>query len=66
MHRDDRLHLNAQQFNDYLLLTGPYTVLPRTVQEFNAVLEAQACVLDAGGSPDERLAARLARELQIA
>ena len=62
---NDRLRLNAQQLNDYLLLTGPYTVLPRSIEEFNAALEAQAGMLDAGGSPDERLAAMLARELQI-
>ena len=62
---NDRPRLNAQQLNAYLLLTGPYTVLPRSIEEFNAALEAQADVLDAGGSPDERLAAMLARELQI-
>lgn len=65
MRGNHRLHLNAQQLNAYLLLTGPFTVLPRTAEEFNAALEAQASFLDAGGSPDERLAAMLARELQI-
>lgn len=65
MRGNHRLHLNAQQLNAYLLLTGPFTVLPHTAEEFNAALEAQAGILDASGSPDERLAAMLARELQI-
>ena len=61
-----RLELTAQQVADYRLFAGPCTPLPRTVDEFNARLRAQADFLESGGSPDERLAAMLAREALIA
>ena len=67
MHRiDHETELTARQIADYLLFAGPRTALPRTVAEFNARLRAQADFLESGGSPDERLAAMLAREAIIA
>ena len=61
----DTIELSPQQLRDYRMFTGPLAPPPRTVHEFNTRLEAQASFLEAGGSPDERLAAMLARELQI-
>ena len=57
----DVIELSPQQLRDYHMFTGPLAPLPRTVHEFNTKLEAQASFLEAGGSPDERLAAKRAR-----
>lgn len=63
---DERIELTERQLNDYRLFAGPLAALPRTVAEFNERLRRQADFLEAGGSPDERMAAMLARESMIA
>lgn len=63
---DEPMALTPQQLDAYRLFAGMRATLPRSAAEYNERLRRQAAFLEAGGSPDERLAAMLAREALIA
>lgn len=54
--------LSDVEVERWRLFTGPRTPLPATLDDLVARIQGVVQELDAGGSPDERLAAMLARE----
>jgi hypothetical protein len=56
------LALTDEELDQWRLFVGERAAPPATLGDLSARIERQARALEAGGSPDERLAAMLARE----
>lgn len=65
LRHNDTIRLTPEELNQFNAVAGKSATPPKTVTEHNDRLEAAAEVFEEGESPEEKLAAMLARDMLL-